>query len=431
MRKFLYVILISVGIFSLAACGSDASKEDGEGAVSSEDMDEITAWAWDPNFNIAALEIADKAYDGEEDINLNIIENAQDDIIQKLNTTLSSGSDKGLPNIVLIEDYRAQSFLESYPDAFFPMDDYIDTNDFAEYKMATTQHDGKQYGVPFDSGATGLYIRTDILEETGLTVDDVTNISWNEYVEIGKEIKEETGVNLLTLDPNDLGQIRMMIQSLGSWYVGEDGATPDIEENEALAEAFKVYKEMMEEDVVKIVSDWSQFVGAFNSGDVASVPTGNWITPSIKAEESQSGDWAVVPTPTLDLDGSVPASNLGGSSWYVLNMDGKEKAAEFLANTFGSDVDMYQELVTEIGAIGAYSPALSEEAYTSEDEYFGGQSIVEDFSTWTDQIPGVNYGLHTYAIEDILVEAMQQYLNGTDLSDVLHNAQKQAETQLN
>ena len=39
-----------------------------------------------------------------------IVENAQEDIVQKLNTALGSGTTKGLPNIVLIEDYRAQSF---------------------------------------------------------------------------------------------------------------------------------------------------------------------------------------------------------------------------------------------------------------------------------------------------------------------------------
>lgn len=428
MKKFLYLILISIGILALAACSNDG---DGNNSTDSGgDVDKITAWAWDPQFNIKALEIAAEAYDGDEEVDLNIIENAQDDIIQKLNTGLSSGANTGLPNVVLIEDYRAQSFLESYPDAFYAMDDYIDTNDFAEYKMATTQYDGKQYGVPFDSGATGLYVRTDYLEEAGYTVDDLKGITWKEYIEIGKDIKEAVGVDLLTLDPNDLGQIRVMIQSAGSWYVDEDGATPTIAENEALVEAFEVYKELMDAGIVKVVSDWSQFVGAFNSGDVASVPTGNWITPSIKAEESQSGNWAVVPTPTLEIEGSVQASNLGGSSWYVLNIDGKEKAAAFLANTFGSNVDMYQELVKEIGAIGAYLPASAGEAFAVEDEYFGGQSIIEDFSNWTDEIPGVNYGLHTYAIEDIIIEGMQQYLNGADLSEVLDNAQKQAETQL-
>lgn len=432
-RKLLFLIL-SVSLLALAACSGDS---DGEGTDTDSsnngdaDLDSIVAWAWDPQFNIKALEIAADAYDGNEDINLEIIENAQDDIIQKLNAGLSSGAMTGLPNIVLIEDYRAQSFLESYPDAFFPLDDYIDPNDFAEYKIATTQYEGKQYGVPFDSGVTGLYIRTDLLEEAGYTVDDLTDLTWRDYISIGKDIKEATGSDLLTLDPNDMGQIRVMIQSAGYWYVDEDGKTPHIADNPALVEAFEVYKELMDAGIVKLVSDWSQFVGAFNSGEVASVPTGNWITPSVKAEESQSGKWAVVPIPTLEMEESVPYSNLGGSSWYVLNIDGKEKAAEFLANTFGSNVEMYDELVNEIGAIGSYLPAYEGEAFTYEDEFFGGQSIVEDFSSWTDQVPGVNYGLHTYAIEDIIIEAMQQYLNGAELTEVLNNAQEQAESQLN
>ena len=42
---------------------------------------------------------------------------AQDDIVQKLNTNLSSNTISGLPNIVFIEDYRIQNFLNSYPGA--------------------------------------------------------------------------------------------------------------------------------------------------------------------------------------------------------------------------------------------------------------------------------------------------------------------------
>lgn len=206
MKKFLYLFLVSAGILALAACSNGGTDGNDNGAADSGDAaDKITAWAWDPQFNIKALEIAAEAYDGEEDVDLNIIENAQDDIIQKLNTGLGSGANTGLPNIVLIEDYRAQSFLESYPDAFYPMDDYININDFAEYKMATTQYDGKQYGIPFDSGATGLYIRTDYLEKAGYTVDDLKDITWKEYIEIGKDIKEAVGVDLLTLDPSDFG----------------------------------------------------------------------------------------------------------------------------------------------------------------------------------------------------------------------------------
>ncbi|KOF10635.1 extracellular solute-binding protein [Planomicrobium chinense] len=431
MKKFYLMLVLLVGLAVLAACSSgDEEASGGSSAEGAGSADTITAWAWDPAFNIAALEKAKEAYNGDGDFEVKIIENAQDDIIQKLNTGLSSGTTKGMPNIVLIEDYRAQSFLQAYPDAFHPLTDVINPEDFADYKIATTSHNGEQYGLPFDSGVAGLYVRTDYLEQAGYTAEDLTNITWDEYIEIGKKVKEATGKNMLTLDPNDLGQIRMMIQTNGSWYVKEDGSTPNLAGNETLAKAFETYKKMMDADIGKIVSDWSQFVGAFNSGDVASVPTGNWITPSIKQEAEQSGKWAVVPMPRLDMEGAVNASNLGGSSWYILNVDGKEEAADFMLNTFGSNADLYQTLVKDIGALGTYSAAAEGDAYAVEDEFFGGQQIITDFSKWTDEIPGVNYGLHTYAIEDILVTGMQDYLKGTELTKVLENVQGQAEAQL-
>ena len=62
--------------------------------------------------------------------------------------------------------------------------------DFAEYKLAPTSVDGKNYGLPFDTGVTGLFVRTDYLEEAGYTVDDLTDIDWNQYIEIGKVLRK-------------------------------------------------------------------------------------------------------------------------------------------------------------------------------------------------------------------------------------------------
>ncbi|WP_309122530.1 extracellular solute-binding protein [Paenibacillus sp.] len=435
MKKALALLL--GGTMLLTACsggngGEQATDNASEGGGDAAAASEITVWAWDPNFNIKAMEIAKEAYASvNPDLKINVIENAQNDIIQKLNTSLSSGTTKGLPNIVLIEDYRAQSFLQAYPDAFHELTGSFNPDDFASYKIAPTSLDGKNYGLPFDTGVTGLYVRTDYLEQAGYSVADLQDIDWHQYIEIGKKVKEATGKQMLSLDPNDLGLIRMMIQSSGSWYLKEDGVTPNLAGNEALKTAFQVYKEMLDADLVKPNSDWSQFLAGFNSGDVASVPTGNWITPSVKAEASQSGKWAVVPQPRLPgIEGSVNASNLGGSSWYVLNVDGKEQAADFLGKTFGSNVEMYQKFITDIGAMGTYKPAAEGDAYQIADEFFGGQKILADFSAWTERIPQVNYGLHTYAIEDIMVVEMQNYLGGKDIDQVLTDAQAQAETQL-
>lgn len=429
MKKLLAVLLASFVL--LTACSSNSGSNANSESANDSGKKEITIWAWDPNFNIAALELAKEAYAAKNpDVTINIVEYAQDDIIQKLNTGLNSGTTKGLPDIVLIEDYRAQGFLQAYPDSFYDMSSSINASDFADYKIGPTSYNGKQYGVPFDSSVTGLYVRTDYLEQAGYSIDDLQDITWNDLIEIGKKVKEATGKNLVTLDPNDLGLVRTMLQSAGSWYTKEDGSTPDLAGNAALKEAFETYKAIMDADIVTMNSDWSQMVGQINNGEVSTVPTGNWFTPSIKAAEDQSGKWAIAPLPKLSTNSSVHASNLGGSSWYVMSGDNQEAAADFLAQTFGSDVDLYQDLVTKVGAIGTLKAATSGEAYKAADEYFGGQTTISDFAKWTEEIPNVNYGMHTYAIEDILVVEMQNYLNGKDIDSVLNDAQKTAEAQL-
>lgn len=430
MKKALVLLLAS--FLLLTACSSKSDSNSASGGSGGDSSKEISVWAWDPNFNIAAMKLAVDDYAKiNPDQKVNVVEYAQDDIIQKLNTGLNSGTTNGLPNIVLIEDYRAQSFLKAYPDAFYDLSSVVKPDDFAEYKIASSSLDGKQYGVPFDSGVAGLYVRTDYLKDAGYSVEDLTNIDWDRYIEIAKDVKAKTGHDMLTQDPNDLGLIRMMIQSAGSWYTKEDGSTPDLKDNAALKDAFQTYKALMESNTVKITSDWSQFLAGFNSGDVATVPTGNWITPSVKAEASQSGKWAVVPMPKLkNTSSSVNATNIGGSSWYVLNIPGKEQAAEFLAKTLGSDVNLYQDMLKKVGVIGTLKAAGEGEAYKEADDFFGGQKTAEDFSKWTQLIPQVNFGMNTYAIEDILVSEMQNYLNGQDLDKVLADAQSQAESQL-
>ncbi|TCD45931.1 extracellular solute-binding protein [Streptococcus sp. X16XC17] len=363
--------VLSVLLLTACASDGDASKKSDSGAT------EVTVWAWDPNFNIKAFEIAEEVYDKAypDKVDLKIVENAQDDIVQKLNTTLSSGVTDGLPNIVLIEDYCAKSFLEAYPDSFFPLTDLIEADDFAKYKIEATSVDGINYAVPFDTGVTGLYVRTDLLEKAGYTTADLQNISWADLEKIGKDILAKINTKLFSLDINGLGWVRAMINASGKWYTAEDGVTPTISGNEAIKEAFQTFKSYKDAGLVNLHSDWAQMLQAFNTGKVATVPQGNWITPSISKEESQSGKWAVVPWPRQSLEGSVNASNLGGASVYVLNLDGKEATADFVAKTFGSSTDFYGKLNEANGAMGTYIPAGKSGIYDKEVEYFGGCGI--------------------------------------------------------
>ncbi|MEG0736593.1 MAG: extracellular solute-binding protein, partial [Longicatena sp.] len=392
--------------------------------------DKITIWAWDDTFNIkAAKDAADLYKKDNADLEVEIVTMAQDDIIQKLNTSLSSGKTDGLPNIVLIEDYRIQNYLTAYPEEFSELTDIVKKEDFMDYKFAVNSIDDKIYGLPFDSGVAGLFYRLDYIEQAGYTAKDMENITWDEYIEIGKAVKEKTGHAMLTLDPSDLGQIRMMLQSAGSWYVKEDGETVDIENNEALKSAITVYKKLIDSGIVEQVADWDSFVGAFQKGNVASVPTGCWIGSSIMKTADQSGKWGIAPLPRLaDVKSSVNASSIGGGGWYVLkNVAGADTAKDFLSKTFATSKDLMNTLAKDINLVSTYIPAAETENYKAESEFFSNQKIFENFSAWSEMIPSVNYGLHTYAIEDILTESVQAVVNGADIDSSLKTAQQNAE----
>lgn len=428
-KKLASIIMATAMTFGLVACGGNSSGGKGEDTGDTANK-KITIWAWDESFNIVAANKAKEIYlKDNPDAEIEVVTMAQDDIVAKLNTSLSSGSYEGLPNIVLIEDYKIQGYLTAYKDEFADLSSVAKPSDFAEYKTGVNYVDGKLYGIPFDSGVAATFYRTDLIEQAGYTKADMENLTWEKYIEIGKAVKEKTGVAMCTLDPSDLGQIRMMLQSAGSWYTDAEGKVT-VANNQALKDAIKVYKELTESGITKQVADWDQFVGAFNKGEVATVVTGCWIGPSIKKAEDQSGKWAVAAFPKMaNNKDSVNASSLGGAGWYALkNVGNSDMAVDFLGKTFASNVDLMNDLADSITLVSTLKKAAEAPNYSKGNDFFGGQEIFADFAKWTGEVPSVNYSLHTYAIEDIMTEAVQAILGGADIDSTLQSFQTQIES---
>ncbi|WP_240233239.1 ABC transporter substrate-binding protein [Devosia lacusdianchii] len=393
---------------------------------------DVTVWVWDPNFNGAAMKEAATRYAAiNPDANIIVDDSAsQDDIRAKLQTQLLAGSTDGLPDIVLIQDDIAQKYLQSFPGSFEPLSDSIDMSAFAPYKVAAATFDGKSYSVPFDSGVSGLFYRSDYLEQAGFTAEDLNDITWDRLVEIGTEVKAKTGHLLLDLDMNDPGLIQMMMQSAGQWYFNADGSL-NIIDNAPLKKALETFAKFYEADLVKPVSGWAEYTGAFTSGEVAAVAVGVWITGTIKANADQSGLWGIASTPRLDIEGSVNASNLGGSSWYVLaSSDNKEEAIDFLKTIWASDVDFYQKILVGQGAVGSLLAAREGEAYKATDEFFGGAPVWQNFSDWLAEIPSVDYGVFTAEVRSAITAQLPAILDGGDIDAALQAINDQAQQQM-
>ena len=392
---------------------------------------DITVWAWDKNFNIPIMEEAAKIYkENHPDVNIKVIDFAKADVEQKLQTMLASGVTSSLPDIVLIEDYNAPKYLSSYPGSFAPMTGKIDYSQFAPYKIKLMTMNGETFGLPFDTGVTGLFYREDILANAGFKAEDMQNITWERLIEIGKVVKEKTGVSLLANDPSDMALVRIMMQTAGSWYFDQDGQL-DIKNNKALAESVQVFADLHKTGITRPISGWSEWVGALNTGKAAAVVTGVWITPSIMAEQSQSGKWRVAPVPKLELEGSVNASNLGGSSWYVLDSsESKDKAIDFLSKTFGADTGFYDSILTKRGAVGTYIPASDTAAYQVEMPFFANEKIYADFSKWSEQIPAINYGMYTYEADSVVSSIIPSVIQGAPVDEALSDVEQQLKYQI-
>jgi len=93
---------------------------------------------------------------------------------------------------------------------------------------------------------------------------------------------------------------------------------------------------------------------------------------------------------------------------------------------YAKDVDFYQKILVDRGAIGTWLPAQKGEAYMAPDPFFGNQRIYVDFSKWIEMIPPVDYGLYTYEADAAIMGVMPNVYTG---KISVEEALKQAEAQ--
>ena len=430
-NRIVAAILSAAMIVSMTACsGGGSNTSSAAGSQTADNTSKkLTVWAWDDTFNVKAANEAKEAYAKiNPDVSVDVVSMAQNDIVAKLNTAFESGNMDGMPNIVLIEDYRIQNYLKSYPGVLSDLSDVTKPDKFMDYKLKTMTEDGKIYGVPFDSGAACVFYRTDLIEQAGYKASDMENLTWDKFIEIGKAVKAKTGKAMLSIDPSDLGLIRMMMQSAGKWYVDADGKA-DVANNAALKEALTIYKKMEAEGITITTSGWDAGVSAVNEGKVATAVQGCWYASSIKKAADQSGKWAVAPFPKMsNVSGAVNASNCGGASWHVIDkVPGKDTAKDFLSKTFASDTELLDNLCKDISLVNTYKDVASGKNVNTPDAFFSNQPIYKNWSDWTQNIPAVNYGTSTYDIESKMTEAVQSIINGASIDDTLKNTQTEVE----
>ena len=452
MKKKIVSILLSVSMAAalLAGCGSTSATTAGSSAApaasetasaettaavastaatdtaASGDDNTLTVWAWDQNFNIYAINEAAKIYQKDNpDFKINVVETSWDDMQTNLGTILGSGDTSQLPDVILMQDFAFQKYAKNYPELFTDLTDSgIDFSQFAAGKLSASTVDGKNLGVPFDNGAEIACYRTDILKQAGYTVDDLTDIDWDQFDKIGKDVLDKTGYSLFSTQAGSADIIMQMMQSAGASIWNDDG-TPNFVNNETLKKCMTTYKQLFDSGSMATANSWDEYIASFTSGKTLGTINGCWILASVESAEDQSGKWAMTDMPKLaGVDGATNYSNQGGSTWVVTsNCKNAKLAEDFFAKTFAGSTELYDTILPSSGALATWTPAGKSDVYSQPSEFFGGQKIFEDITAYASKVPQFNTGVYYTEANSALATAVTNVCSGADIDDELKTAE--------
>jgi lactose/L-arabinose transport system substrate-binding protein len=405
----------------------------GQGSTGKMAGKTVTVWCWDPNFNGFSMQQAADVYKKiRPNVTVEIVD-IPENIEGKIEAGLQAGG-AGLPDIALFQDFVIEKFIQNYPGIFVDLKaEGVDYSKFAQYKVGPMTDGSKIYGIPFDTGSTGLFLRVDFMRDAGLNPDQYKrNMTWDEVIDLGTKIKQSGGKPLLAYDSTSYDFLRILVQSTGTQFFKPDGSlnfkTP------ALRKSLEYMKKMNDGGLFYTAEGWNNWVSAFNNGQSVGLLNALWIIGTLKSKSENAGKWMVAPTPLVaGVPGARNASNNGGSSWYVFaSSKEKAEAVDFLKSTWASEdpaaLEFYNIILKQAGAMGTFLPSRSGSNYTANDDFFyKSQPVFKDFAAWMENVPTLNYTANYLAMRDSLRNAMNLLFGGeiTTIDETLTRAEQE------
>lgn|SRR5699024_1518260 len=419
MKRIIFLGVLALILGVLVACGGEESNstsgEAEESNVVGDDIDgatELTFWTfagthadffsnaaerWNEEFPDNPIQLTAETYPFDQMHN---------------NLLLALQSDSGAPDIADIEIAKFPNYLQGEIQ-LEPLNEYIDPeiDNFVTERLDMYEKDGDYYGAPTHLGATVVYYNQEIMDEAGVDIDSIE--TWDDYVEAGKKVVEETGTPMTSIPTNWYG-IWPFVAQKGSDFFNEAGElTLDNEKN---IETLEFINDMVNEHEIAVTTPGGdnhteEFYGFMNDGGQASI-----IIPMFYMKDfteympDLKGKMQIRPMPTWS-DSDIRSVAMGGTGTTVTSQsEDVELAKEFVAYsklTEEGNIQLWTELGFDPTRWDVWdSPELSED--NEYFEYFH-DDIFDILLDIRDDVAGVN-----------LTEFSPEVLSEID-SNIMHN----------
>src|SRR5690625_2657386 len=308
MKQFGIISIMIFLFFVLSACQNKDTSEKVETISDNpeEVSGDITVWAWSLEADYLKS-IVGKFNEEYPNVNVEINKQGPDQVFQRLVSGLASGQENQLPDLVQIQDAELPSFTEKFPDSFTNLSDLgFSEHDgsFAAAKEAMVKDkEGNYIAFPRDLGPVGVFYRKDIFEEAGVNAESI--ITWDDYIEAGKKIKEKTGTAMLGLELNGhIPLTRFMIHQQDSFYFDDDGKLNA--GSEETIRAVNEMKELVDSGITENVTNSDGLAAAMKNGKVATIPNSVWYNGTMYDQAPElSGDRSEEHTSELQSRGHL------------------------------------------------------------------------------------------------------------------------------
>lgn len=304
--------------------------------------------------------------------------------------------------------------------AYQPLDNYFNRDDFTDVSVELATWKGNMYAVPWNLKTHTYYVRSDFLNEAGITKVPET---WDEMVEASIAMTkydaagnvERSGLWIIVNHPyKTISQFQGLLTSAGGWYFSEDGCKSTFN-SQAGVEAAQLIDDLLNVHKVDVPGAITTDATDLAQGKVASMFS-NLATRGVVQNFPEVVEYLeILPPPSKD--GNVGLGQAGGNymgiSPSTKNVDAAVALVEFLVTDPGP---LYDYALTEGGAI-AYKPAIN-------DDYFEIDPFVERWNNLLENYArGVPKHPNWAEISNEITLALDNiYVNGIDPQVALDEA---------
>ena len=340
MKKLLSILLVCSVLFSscLTGCatnggGQTAGSEGGSPDAASGEVTPITFWLFN-DVNLGYWEEMERLYNEKNpDAPIDLIAEPYpvEEMHNKLQIAIQSGS--GAPDIADVEIGKFPNFLRG-DIPFADLTSLVDPvrEDFVESRFDIYSKDGKVYGLPLHVGATMMFYNTEILSQAGVTPEEIE--TWDDFVEVGKKVKEATGKPMTTVETTDVYGFFPMIIQQGSDFFDSDGNV--IINNETNVNTLQFLYDMVYTDEIAIPTPGGnhhaeEFYSFFNQGGSAALMMPMWyMLRFVNYMPELQGKVKMYPLPRW-TEGGDRSAGMGGTGTVAIKTSPVlEKALDFL-----------------------------------------------------------------------------------------------------